>query len=108
MVLNTIDLSKDLTDNELKTMIHMTLNERCKENIIGPSRATGGSTILTREPSESLASIIGLVWFTIRLDLNVLSSYIPKDERIITIEDSAELQIQGIPNLVRLEVRNAN
>ena len=38
----------------------------------------------------------------------MLSSYIPKDERIITIEDSAELQIQGIPNLVRLEVRNAN
>ena len=34
MVLNTIDLSKDLTDNELKTMIHMTLNERCKENYL--------------------------------------------------------------------------
>lgn len=40
--------------------------------------------------------------------LNVLSNYIPSDERIITIEDSAELQIQGIPNLVQLEVRNAN
>lgn len=40
--------------------------------------------------------------------LNVLSNYIPQDERIITIEDSAELQIRGIPNLVRLEVRNAN
>lgn len=40
--------------------------------------------------------------------LNALSHYIPKDERIITIEDSAELQIQGIPNLVRLETRNAN
>lgn len=40
--------------------------------------------------------------------LNVLSNYIPSDERIITIEDSAELQIRGIPNLVRLEVRNAN
>lgn len=40
--------------------------------------------------------------------LNALSQYIPKDERIITIEDSAELQIQGIPNLVRLETRNAN
>ena len=37
-----------------------------------------------------------------------MSNYIPKDERIITIEDSAELQIQGIPNLVRLEARNAN
>ena len=40
--------------------------------------------------------------------LNALSAYIPKEERIITIEDSAELQIQNIPTLVRLEVRNAN
>lgn len=40
--------------------------------------------------------------------LNALSEYIPKDERVITIEDSAELRIQGISNLVRLEARNAN
>lgn len=40
--------------------------------------------------------------------LNALSHDIPKDERIITIEDSAELQLQEIPNLVRLETRNAN
>lgn len=40
--------------------------------------------------------------------LNALSDYIPKDERIITIEDSAELQIRNIPNLVRLEARSAN
>lgn len=40
--------------------------------------------------------------------LNALSDYIPKDERIITIEDAAELQIRNIQNLVRLEVRNAN
>ncbi len=40
--------------------------------------------------------------------LNALSQYIPNTERIITIEDSAELQLQGIPNLVRLETRNAN
>lgn len=40
--------------------------------------------------------------------LNALSAYIPADERIITIEDSAELQIQGIENLVRLETKNAN
>lgn len=39
--------------------------------------------------------------------LNTLSSYIPHDERIITIEDSAELQITQIPNIVRLETRNA-
>ncbi len=40
--------------------------------------------------------------------LNVLSNFIPRNERIITIEDSAELQIKNIPNLVRLETRNAN
>ena len=40
--------------------------------------------------------------------LNVLSQYIPTEERVITIEDSAELQLQGLPNLVRLETRNSN
>lgn len=40
--------------------------------------------------------------------LNAMSSYIPHDERVITIEDSAELQIEGIDNLVRMETRNAN
>lgn len=40
--------------------------------------------------------------------LNALSNYIPKDERVITIEDSAELQIVGVENLVSLETRNSN
>lgn len=40
--------------------------------------------------------------------LNALSNFIPKDERVITIEDSAELQITGVDNLVSLETRNAN
>lgn len=40
--------------------------------------------------------------------LNAMSDYIPKEERIITIEDNAELQIQGVENLVRLEARGAN
>ena len=40
--------------------------------------------------------------------LNALSDYIPKEERVITIEDNAELQITTLPNLVRLEARNAN
>ena len=40
--------------------------------------------------------------------LNVLSGFIKSDERVITIEDSAELQLQGIVNLVRLETRNSN
>lgn len=40
--------------------------------------------------------------------LNALTEFIPKEERVITIEDSAELQIQGVENLVRLESRSAN
>ena len=40
--------------------------------------------------------------------LNALSAFIPRGERVITIEDSAELQIVHVPNLVRLETRNAN
>ena len=40
--------------------------------------------------------------------LNALSQYIPEDERIITIDDSAELQLLGAKNIVRMETRNAN
>ena len=40
--------------------------------------------------------------------LNALSAYIPGEERVITIEDSAELQIQQVKNLIRLETRTAN
>lgn len=40
--------------------------------------------------------------------LNALSSYIPPGERVITIEDNAELQLQGLPNLVRMEAKEAN
>ena len=40
--------------------------------------------------------------------LNALSQFIPSEERVITIEDNAELQIQGVPNLVRMEAKNPN
>lgn len=39
--------------------------------------------------------------------LNILSEYISSDERVITIEDAAELRLQGVPNLVRLETRQS-
>lgn len=72
---------------------------------------------ITREAMEFLQSLIK-ARFNIFISggtgsgkttfLNILSGYIPKEERIITIEDNAELQILDIPNIVRMETRNAN
>lgn len=72
---------------------------------------------ITREAMEFLQSLIK-ARFNIFISggtgsgkttfLNILSNYIPKEERIITIEDNAELQILNIPNIVRMETRNAN
>ena len=72
---------------------------------------------ITEEAAEELAKLVR-AGFNIFISggtgsgkttfLNALSHDIPKSERIITIEDSAELQLQEIPNLVRLETRNAN
>lgn len=76
---------------------------------------TGGS--ITAEAAEFL-KILVMAKYNIFISggtgsgkttfLNVLSGFIPGDERVITIEDSAELQLQGISNLVRLETRNSN
>lgn len=72
---------------------------------------------LTAEASEMIKKLVG-ARYNIFVSggtgagkttfLNAMSDYIPKDERIITIEDNAELQIRGVENLVRLEARNAN
>lgn len=70
---------------------HKTLTKKIFEKIISP--------ILT----ESGGTGSGKTTF-----LNAVSNFIPRDERVITIEDSAELQIAGIDNLVSLETRNAN
>ena len=70
---------------------HKTLTKKIFEKIISP--------ILT----ESGGTGRGKTTF-----LNVLSQFIPAEERVITIEDSAELQLLGLPNLVRLETRNSN
>ncbi|MBS6193965.1 MAG: CpaF family protein [Clostridiales bacterium] len=76
-----------------------------------------GQNSITREAAEFLEKMVA-AGYSILIGggtssgkttfLNALSNYIPKDERIITIEDSAELQIQGIDNLVRLEAKPAN
>ncbi len=72
---------------------------------------------LTREASEWLSRLVAAK-YNIFISggtgsgkttfLGALSNFIPNDERVITIEDSAELQITSIPNLVKLETRNAN
>ena len=72
---------------------------------------------LTRECAEFLAVLVKARYSIVigggtgsgkTTFLGALSEYIPKDERIITIEDNAELKIQGIANLVRLEAKMAN
>ena len=72
---------------------------------------------VTREAADLLKDLVGAGYSILvgggtstgkTTFLNALSDYIPKDERIVTIEDNAELQITGIDNLVRLEARDAN
>lgn len=72
---------------------------------------------ITREAAEFLRKLVG-AGYNIFISggtnsgkstfLNALSAFIPEEERLITIEDSAELQIRHVPNLVRLETREAN
>ena len=72
---------------------------------------------VTKEAAEFLIKLVGAA-YNIFISggtssgkttfLNALSNYIPKWERVVTIEDSAELQIMGIENLVRLECRGSN
>ena len=123
--------------NESTPIVDARLKDGSRVNIVLPPIALSGPTVTIRKFPESpmtihqlirLGSItqevadflhdLVLAKYNIFISggtgsgkttfLNALSNYIPKDERIITIEDSAELQIQGIPNLVRLEARNAN
>ena len=72
---------------------------------------------ITQEAAEFLETLVAAGYSIVigggtsagkTIFLNALSNYIPKTERIITIEDNAELQIQGIGNLVRMEAKSAN
>lgn len=73
-----------------------TLTEECSE-FLKIITASGCNLIVSGGTSSGKTSF-----------LNALSDYIHKEERVIVMEDSAELQIFGIPNLVRLETRNSN
>lgn len=85
---------KPITMEQLLTMGALT--KECRDQLKGLVEA--GCNILVSGGTGS-----GKTTF-----LNVLSGFIPETERVITIEDSAELQIRNIPNLVSLETRNAN
>jgi len=123
--------------NEVSPIVDSRLPDGSRINVVLPPVAIDGATVtirrfpkeritvesliklgsLTREVYEYLRCLV-VSGYNIIISggtgsgkttfLNALSGMIPRDERIITIEDSAELQIQGIPNIVRLEARNAN
>ena len=122
--------------NESEPIVDFRLEDGSRVNVVTPPVALNGPIVTIRRfPKEAMTvekliaygSITAEVAEILRLlvkakynifvcggtgsgkttFLNALSNFIPKDERIITIEDSAELQIKNIDNLVRLETRNA-
>ncbi|MDD5935931.1 MAG: CpaF family protein [Clostridiales bacterium] len=123
--------------NESNPIVDARLPDGSRVNIVLPPVAIGGPTVTIRKfPKETMTmdKLIEIGSITTEVAcflkklviagynifisggtgsgkttfLNALSNYIPSEERIITIEDSAELQIKNIPNLVRMEVKNAN
>lgn len=123
--------------NEASPIVDVRLEDGSRVNIVLPPIALDGAVVtirkfpetpidmntlvrihsLTQEAADFLQSLVA-ARYNIFISggtgsgkttfLNALSNFIPEDERVITIEDSAELQIRKIPNLVRLESRNAN
>lgn len=123
--------------NESNPIVDARLADGSRVNIVLPPVSIGGPTVTIRKFSKETMTMDKLIELgSINLEaadflrklviagynifisggtgsgkttfLNALSNYIPDNERIITIEDSAELQIKNIPNIVRLEVKNAN
>ena len=136
-VIQTIVASSNRIVNESSPIVDARLKDGSRVNIVVPPVSLDGPIVTIRKfpeetmtmeelvslnsLSEEVASFLKklvIAGYNIFVSggtgtgkttfLNALSNYIPKEERIITIEDSAELQIKNIPNLVRLEVRNAN
>lgn len=123
--------------NESSPIVDARLQDGSRVNVVLPPIALKGPTMTIRKFPEKPIMMEDLVaWGAISVEvarfleklviakynifigggtgsgkttfLNALSNYIPSDERVITIEDSAELQICSVPNLVSLETRNAN
>lgn len=123
--------------NQANPIVDTRLPDGSRVNVVLPPIARNGATVTIRKFSKTPMTIEQLIKYgSITQDiadvlekfiqakynificggtgsgkttfLNALSNYIPKDERVITIEDSAELQIVGVDNLVSLETRNAN
>lgn len=136
-VVQTITSDINRTVNEANPICDARLKDGSRVNIVMPPVALDGATVTIRKFPEDPWTIEKLVAIGSLTEeaaafleclvrakynifvsggtgtgkttfLNALSNFIPKDERIITIEDSAELQIKGIANLVRLETKNAN
>lgn len=123
--------------NQASPVVDARLEDGSRVNIVLPPVSLGGATLTIRKFPEKPMEMADLIRFGSLTEqaaellqilveagfnlfigggtgsgkttfLNALSACIPPHERIITIEDSAELQIRTIPNLVRLETRNAN
>ncbi len=124
------------TINQSEPVVDSRLSDGSRVNVVIPPVALNGPTVTIRKFSKSTMTIDKLIKYgSITEDvanvldvlvkskynifvcggtgsgkttfLNALSNYIPRDERVITIEESAELQIRNIDNLVRLETKNA-
>jgi pilus assembly protein CpaF len=123
--------------NETNPIVDTRLEDGSRVNVVLPPIAIDGATITIRKfPKEKITMEKLIQWETITGEaaeflrklviagynifisggtgsgkttfLNVLSDFIPKDERIITIEDAAELQLKSVENLIRMETRPAN
>lgn len=136
-VIQNIVSKVNRTVNESTPIVDARLQDGSRVNVVLPPIALNGPTVTIRKFPESPFTVEQLIKlgsiteevaevlhrmvrakYNIFISggtgsgkttfLNALSNFIPKDERLITIEDSAELQIRGIDNLVRMETRNAN
>ena len=101
--------------NESSPIVDARLKDGSRVNVVLPPVSLGGCVMTIRKfPKEGMTMERLLQLGSITTEVAeflrklVVSGYIPHDERIVTIEDSAELQLTGIDNLVSLESRSAN